>query len=301
LSVLDGLFDPDASDTGRAEGSTDARGREGTTPTDARGTDAGAADVIGLDTRDAATGVVPDGPAGCPAGCPGNGYCAGTECAYPSCIARLLSLPKSPSGVYLLDPDAIGGAPPFRAFCEMVLDGGGWTLLLKVDGSKTTFAHDAPLWENVATFQPESPGFDPTEAKMAGFATMPFVYLRVGMLDNGATHWLIVPVDGNSLLDLMRTGYHPTTVGRDGWERLPARGSLQYNCNREGVNVTTPQANVRIGIVANNQNDCSTCNSWIAFGAQGQTTGDHACGNVANSSTDNGNRDVNAFGYVMVR
>src|SRR5262249_52478272 len=51
--------------------------------------------------------------AGCDGGCPGNGYCAGgaePSCAYPSCIARLLSQPKSASGVYLVDPDGAGGA-----------------------------------------------------------------------------------------------------------------------------------------------------------------------------------------------
>jgi hypothetical protein len=256
----------------------------------------------GSDGDGALPGVaMPEAMPGCDGGCSGNGYCAGTECVYPSCIARLLSLPSSPSGVYLVDPDGRGGEAPFRAFCEMVLDGGGWTLLLKVDGTKPTFLNDSPLWENGETLEPQSADLDRTEAKLAGFASMPFVYLRVGMLQNEAVHWLILPLAAESLRGLMTSGYHATNVGRSAWERLPSRGSLQLNCNREGINVATPEASVRIGIVANNQNDCSTCNSWIGFGAEGETTGERACGNVAATATDNGQRDDALFGYVMVR
>jgi hypothetical protein len=250
---------------------------------------------------DAAPEVTEEEVSACDGGCPGNGYCVAGDCAYPSCIARLLSQPRSPSGVYVIDPDGAGGAPPFRAFCEMVLDGGGWTLVLKVDGRQATFVHDATLWEDATTLHPESPDLDETEAKLGGYATMPFVYMRVGMLQNQATHWLILPIEGESVAALMTTGFHATNVGRSAWERLPARGSLQFNCNREGINVETVQANVRIGIVANNQNDCSTCNSVIGLGAAGNTTGDLACGNVAASSPDNGDRNDALFGYVMVR
>jgi len=243
---------------------------------------------------------VEDALPGCDGGCAG-GYCAGTACIYPSCSSRLAAAPGSPSASYLVDPDGPGGAAPFPAFCEMVLDAGGWTLVLKVDGNRPTFLYGSPLWSNADTLQPNAPDLDATEAKLAGFATMRFDSLRVGMVQRGVTRWLVLGMRGTSLMGLMTSGYHATNVGRTAWERLPARGSLQSNCNREGINVQTQLASVRIGIVANNQNDCQSCGSWIAFGGMADLTGESACGNFAVSSADNGSRQDALFGYVMVR
>jgi hypothetical protein len=277
---VDAAADPGARESGRAvDASTD-----GAASTDASGE---FADV--------------DAVSGCPGGCRGNGYCVATECVYPSCIARFLSVPTSPSAVYPIDPDGPGGAAPFRAFCEMTFDGGGWTLVLKVNGTRATFLYDSPLWQNANTFQPESPNLDTTEAKLAGFATIPFEYLRVGMVQDGGTRWLILPMQGSSLMDLMATGSHATTVGRSAWRRLLPRASLQLNCNREGINVQTSSATARIGIISNNQNDCLTCQSWVAFGAKGVYTSERACGNYAPSTGDDGSRNEGLFGFVMVR
>lgn len=93
-----------------------------------------------------------------------------------------------------------------------------------------------------------------------------------------AIKWLSLPLAASfsSLAAAMAGGYAPTTAGRAAWEALLGQPpSLQLNCNQEGINslptgyqTTGANTSVRLGVLGNQENDCSTPDSAIGFGIQ---------------------------------
>jgi len=238
-------------------------------------------------------------------------------CVLESCKALKATNPGIASGIYSLDPDVGGPILPFNVYCEMKDDGGGWTLVMKVDGAKDTFNYWSALWNNTTVFAGDKPNLDANEAKLASFHTVPFAEVRVGLKVGEKTSWLVVPKAASSMLEVMNGAYQPTTLGRKAWKDLIKDSSLQPNCNKEGFNVIDPcssawdvgpngVARVRIGIVGNNELNCCSPDSRLGIGAGGAYCGQdpkNTCGNEASSycGTDAGDKHVKAFGYVMVR
>ena len=78
----------------------------------------------------------------------------GVQCARPTSCGQLLALDSTAAtGIHTIDPDGPGAGTGFDVFCDMDLEGGGWTLVLvsSDDGQDTwTFANRALMTSDTA-------------------------------------------------------------------------------------------------------------------------------------------------------
>ena len=226
---------------------------------------------------------------------------------FTSCKALKMMQPSAPSGVYNIET----GGTMFAAYCDQTGDDGGWTLALKVDGRTTTFNYDALIWESATLLGATMPGLDHTEAKLQTFNTISFTELRIGLeypIDSGTIRYLVLPLAATNMSELFAGGtMHATTLGRDAWKGLVGTdASLQPNCNLEGANVYHELTRVRLGIIANEQEDCDSPDSRLGVGGAGLPVCDpvpdvQTAGNSSCYGGDNGDVELAAFAWVFVR
>ena len=121
------------------------------------------------------------------------------------------------------------------------------------------------------------------------------------------TRFIAITKHATSLYSLIAGGnYHATSLGRNTWKSLLGSfASLQPNCNKEGFNAVglghSARPKARIGIIANEQNDCITPDSRIGFGTGGNPYNSNTCGNQAKHGGDNGDKDTKAMGFILVQ
>jgi hypothetical protein len=258
-----------------------------------------------------------------PLQCPGARCSNDTGCLhYISCLELHQGTPSAPSGRYEIDPDGPSGAPPLLTYCELSDDGGGWTLAMKIDGSRQTFAYTSPLWANLDTLNPTAVDMDREEAKLDTFRSLPFSEVRLGLAPIGATagptRWLVLNLAGPSLHALFTgTAAVTTSAPRTAWSALLPNADLQPLCGRQGVNVGPDQpfgngyARARLGIVGNGQDQCIDVDSAIGVGLDnavctppvGTTlaAAGNFCCNQATCTGPGGQTNAPSFAYVMVR
>lgn len=246
----------------------------------------------------------------CNARCANGQKCASSRCvSMPSCAAIHAAFASLPSAVYTLDPDGDGPLPAFSTYCEMVDDEGGWTLALKLDGSKPTFAYASALWTNDSVLNAASTDLSAAEAKLASFSTVPFTRIRAGMIDGGVRRYASFAIAAPSLRALFAGAPRNTGEGRAKWLSLLADPMLQPNCNVEGINQEYTRTKMRFGIVGNNEPDCGTPDSYIGFGVTFTapscfaTPPDVVVGNAASIDCLGVTKDKasRTFGYLFVR
>ena len=122
------------------------------------------------------------------------------------------------------------------------------------------------------------------------------------MKHNGSLRAFSFSYPASSLYSLIADGkYRETNLGRNKWKWLISGSSLQNNCNKEGLNVYISRSRARLGLIANNENDCKTPDSFIGLGAR-YNSKKNAAGNDANQfSHDNGEQNLKVMGYILVR
>ena len=144
------------------------------------------------------------------------------------------------------------------------------------------------------------------KAKLPTFWRTPFTKICLGMKIDQKVNFIVINHHSSSLFSLIADGqYRATSLGRDTWKTLiGSQASLQNNCNIEGFNAIGGSAShsiARIGYIANEQNDCSSCDSRIGIGTGGYSDDGNTCGNRASHNPDNGVKSIKVMGYILVQ
>lgn len=187
-------------------------------------------------------------------------------------------LPRAaPTGLTSIDPDGPGGEAPFDAWCENVADGGGWTLIAKVDPNSPTLAFEADAWLAPLT-APIVIGTPDTSRVDA--LLLPYWRVEVGELRVGAdAAWLITgPV--TPARGVLRVGIESSVAldaTADDWAAVVGSAVHSGTCQRSGFSVLLPDVGppevaVRIGLVGSSAADCSAPTYWYGVGASVRTS-----------------------------
>ena len=171
---------------------------------------------------------------------------------------------------------------------------------------QSTFHYNALYWEDKNNYHIPGgkTGFD-SQTKLPTYWSTPFSLICLGMKIGEQINFIVINKQANSLYSLIADGqYRATSLGRNTWKILiGSQASLQSNCNKEGFNavVESSYSKARIGFIANQQNNCGSCDSRIGFGTGGNSDDLNTCGNVATHNPDNGVKFIKAMGYVLVQ
>ena len=164
------------------------------------------------------------------------------------------------------------------------------------------------MWTNNESYAVDDglEGLTEKESKLASYWNTPFKKICLGMTVSGDTKWILLNYNASSLYSVIANGSDQnTTAGREAWKSLIVGSSLQPHCNNEGFNMSFGKISVRLGFLANNQDDCETPDSCIGFGILYEACNTHVpitCGNIARcSGGDNGEKETAAFGYILVQ
>jgi len=149
-------------------------------------------------------------------------------------------------------------------------------------------------------------GLDLQETKLPTYWNTPFSKICLGMKIGHQINFIVINKQANSLYSLIADGqYRNTSLGRNTWKKLiGSQASLHLNCNREGFNVVSDtdwMSKARIGLLGDDNPNCNKSKSRIGFGTRGYPHDGVTCGNTAINGPDNGDKRIEAMGYILVQ
>ena len=182
-----------------------------------------------------------------------------------------------------------------------------WKPLILEYRLQKTFQYSSGFWsdKNDYNLAGGKTGFDNQETKLPSYWETRFSKICLGMRSGHTTRFVVIDRSANSLYAFIADGrYRALSLGRNKWKSLiGSQASLQRNCNKEGFNVLggNGHSKARIGIVANQEHNCLSCDSRIGFGTGGYPDDSNTCGNEATIHPDNGDKHIKAMGYILVQ
>jgi hypothetical protein len=178
------------------------------------------------------------------------------------------------------------------------------------------FEFSSSYWTNNETYAVEDglEGLTEKQTKLASYWNTPFKKLCLGMKVKNVTKWIEVDHQASSLFDVIADGvFKRTWVGKNKWKSLIDHSLLQEKCNKEGFNFQRNfnhrnngklYMKIRIGLPANNENDCKTPDSCIGFGISTRLCfgriGSTTCGGIMFDCWVS-DKNVTAFGFILVK
>ncbi len=180
------------------------------------------------------------------------------------------------NGVYWLNPTGKAGAA-YQVWCDMVTDGGGWTLIMRFKND-ATLAWGSAYWTNTSLFnQGKLDAGENANAKFASFTTVTGSTLR-GCKGTNTGCQKQAWSGAKTAHTLFGEGYKSGNMSRNTLVSLFGNDPNQPNCNKSGINANFTYGGARLGLVGNNENDCNTCDSGWGWGTYGKSNKASGCG-----------------------
>lgn len=237
--------------------------------------------------------------------------------SHRSCAMLQMTAVGNLTPLQQVDPDGPLGGDPFDVACDFSGLGGGWTLVLKVDGGQRTFAYEASLWTSPTLFAPEQANTAETQTKLSTYWTIPVAAVRVDM--RAQPTGTVVSLQSRvgtqnptspatlTMLDWMgATGVGPTFAGRAAWEGLVPGSRVQDGCLQEGLNNNPNAVNalvirVRLGLLGNDESHCGSPDSVVGVGINNPDCSGNNAPPAGNYQCANGSARRPAFAWVWLR